>query len=381
MKTTKKSKKNTNLKQIPKLKSSALITLMFVFGSIGVIALVKSFAAPGGAVLLGTIQGAANQSTTVGKNIYALKSWQGKIYAGYGDYSANTGPIAINSYNPTTKLFTQEGVAQSDAIYIYRELGGKLFAPSIDNKGSDLVRQEATGQWTNITGLGSTHAFDMAELDGKIWTVGSIGKVATVWSSSDGGTTWQIALSVPAERLGYVARFYFVSPYKGKLYVQATDGAYPHSTAYSYDPATKLWSKAAAITISDRFFDWGSKPVEFAGNLLLLSREVISRPSGIIRYDGTARTSSNEYGYTVAGSYYDYTIDGEYLYVLNGDGSVKRTRNLTTWENVGTGPKQSRTTGAGRSIAVLNGKVYIGTFDSKLFELTISTTSPKPGNK
>lgn len=359
-----------------------MVLFALIFGGIGGSLLYFSSAATGG-TLVGTVAPATLQPSDIGKTIYSLHAWQNKIYPGYGDYSANSGPITLFPYNTQTKTFASEGTASTEAIYIYRELAGKLYAPAIDSKGADLTYNDGQTTWTNVSGVGTTHAFDMAELDGKLWLAGSLGKVATVWSSADGGTTWQTALSIPAEQVGAVARFYFIASYKGKLYVQATDGASPHSTAYSYDPAVKTWEKAATITQTSRIFDWGRKPIEFAGNLLLLGREVISGPSGIIRYDGTARTSQNEYTYAIGGSYYDYTVADGYLYVLSSDGQVRRTKDLVSWETIGTGPKTSRTSGAGRSIAVLNNKVYIGTVSSTIYELTIpsTTTGTKPGPK
>lgn len=370
----KKIIKGTGLSNPPRAKKKNILLVSALFGIIGAGLLISTFAAPATQTSI-TVTQAASQPTAIGKNIYALEAWNGKIYAGYGDYSANSGPISIMAYDPLTKQLTQEATAQTDAIYIYRKLSGKLFAPAIDNKGADVAFATSPGQWQNITGAGSTHAFDIAELGGKLWMSGSIGKTATIWSSADGGLTWQISLSVPAERVDSVARFYFIGTYKGKLYTQATDGAYPHSTAYSFDPSTQVWAKAPSITITNDFFNWGRKPVEFGNYMLLLTREVISGPGSLIKYDGTARTTANQYSSTVLSSVYDITVDGGYIYALNYSGTVVRSTDLASWQTVATGPKMSKSQGSGRSIAVLNGKVYIGTYDSKIVELPISTST------
>lgn len=373
-KTTKKNTKRTaKLRDTPKAKKSLIAIIAILFGGIGTFMLVNSLAAPGGANLIGVVQPAAAQTTTTGKSVVALHEWRGRIYTGFGDYSANTGPISITSYDTTTRQFVTEGSAATEAIYIYRELGGKLFAPAIDSRGADLAFADAPGQWENVSGVGTTHAYDMTELGGMLWMSGSVGKIATVWSSADGGNTWQTSLSIPGSSPTVVARFYFIATYQGKIYVQAAEGGSPQNVAYAYDPTTASWNPAPAITIHETHFAWGRKPLEFNGYLLLLENESLSGPSGIIKYDGTARTTENRYTTSVGGGvYYDYTISDGYLYGLRFDGTVGRTKDLVVWENVATGPKENRYRGAGRSIAVFGSKIYLGTYDSKLYELPIS---------
>src|SRR5262245_42593225 len=50
--------------------------------------------------LLGTPPHAARQPTPRGRTLHATKGWMGRLYFGYGDIEANTGPIEISSYDP-----------------------------------------------------------------------------------------------------------------------------------------------------------------------------------------------------------------------------------------------------------------------------------------
>ncbi|MFQ5460923.1 MAG: hypothetical protein ACE5EL_09030, partial [Anaerolineae bacterium] len=45
---------------------------------------------------------AVSQPTGRGRRIGALNWWRGRLYSGYGDYGANTGPIFISPFDPTT---------------------------------------------------------------------------------------------------------------------------------------------------------------------------------------------------------------------------------------------------------------------------------------
>src|SRR5689334_2349445 len=75
----------------------------------------------------------ALQTTYYGDHIATLKPFNGRLYAGYGDYGANTGPIAVRAYDPTLGAFTDPMLSSAtEAIYIYRNINGNLYAPNID---------------------------------------------------------------------------------------------------------------------------------------------------------------------------------------------------------------------------------------------------------
>lgn len=69
----------------------------------------------------------------------------------------------------------------------------------------------------------------------------------------------------------------------------------------------------------------------------------------------------------------DYTIENSELYILRTDGMIQKTTNLTTWTDVMTTSPLNF-----YSIAVLNGKVYIGTKDATIYVLDTSGSFPTP---
>src|SRR5687768_11515389 len=88
--------------------------------------------------IVATHPDAAAQPTARGQILSTLKPFNGKLYAGFGDYGVNTGPIGIRAFDPASGRFSnqllttpREGLppiqgAQSEAIYLYREIRGQL---------------------------------------------------------------------------------------------------------------------------------------------------------------------------------------------------------------------------------------------------------------
>jgi hypothetical protein len=67
------------------------------------------------------------------------------------------------------------------------------------------------------------------------------------------------------------------------------------------------------------------------------------------------------------GNIYDYTIDGTTLYALGTGGKVYSTTDLSSWYLQRTGPTTAH------SLAVLNGQLYIGTSDSKIYKASVNS--------
>jgi hypothetical protein len=298
---------------------------------------------------------AAAQPTAVGRTIATLKAWNGKLYPGYGDYGANTGPIAITPFDGSAFASPPElAAADTEAIWIYRTINGKLYAPSIDPRvDSDFAvgTSGANGPtWLNPSPIGTTHAYDMVTLTGRdLWLVGSSGHDATAWRSLDGGSNWIEQLRVPPiNTTGDFARFYGAAVYGGKLYVQAVDhdgGEHPYSKVFD----GTAWSDGPSL--GDQF----SHAETFAGKLVFHGRVHSGNYMGPLRtFDGNSATS-------VLPSIYDYTVAGKTVYALAADGAVLKSKNLSAWRDAATAPPVAR------SIGVLDGRIYLGGTDSGLY--------------
>ncbi len=122
---------------------------------------------------------AASQPTTAGKKIHAIKSYNGSLYLGYGDYGANTGPIKICKITPPSNAILCEFTLSTEQIDRYRVLGSKLYTvakdPSVPNQSAYAVKNGAQ-VWQdvsrNLMSQGSikpAHIFDMIQYDGKLW--------------------------------------------------------------------------------------------------------------------------------------------------------------------------------------------------------------------
>lgn len=351
-------------------------------------------------IYLATDQPASVQPTAWGKTIEALVPWNNKIYAGYGDYNANTGPLAINPFNPATNTFdppenqpcgatvypaTGTGCDQTEEIFTYRIINNKLYAPSIDPRGAvstdyavgslanGTVNWQQVGPSNSLRGIGFEHAFDMATLTGSdLWEVGSkaefaagsttvVNGDAVAYRSLDGGNTWQKMLDLPPSTAGGENRFYWAAAYNNKLYVEPTNYAYSEvfdpSKVTNGDPSTG-WSQGTQ-------FHNGVHPSVFNGEIVYLSGGDAEPLATQMLYfnDGT------KLNYGVSGAtFYDYAIDRSTntLYGLSSTGAVYSTQNLASWYQQAVAPPGAR------SITVYNSIVYVGTTDSKIYSAPVA---------
>lgn len=112
-----------------------------------------------------------------GQRITAMHAHKGIMYLGYGDWSANTGPMAIVGYDirsgqPVTLLDS----VPSEAIDRFRVLDGNLYAPWVDPYGGNdggLSTNEG-GTWHNVYVGEMVHTLDVAFFAGALFVCGSI---------------------------------------------------------------------------------------------------------------------------------------------------------------------------------------------------------------
>jgi hypothetical protein len=92
-----------------------------------------------------------------------LQAGNGRIYTGYGEYGANTGPITVTTSTRQTNLMIAEFVADTEAVYNYRPIAGHLYAPSIDPRVVSDYSVDAP--WRATAAVGAAHVYVMATLD------------------------------------------------------------------------------------------------------------------------------------------------------------------------------------------------------------------------
>ncbi len=367
-----------------------------------VTASVTSSAVPSGSfVLLGTNTFASQQPTAIGKSIATLMPWNGKIYMGYGDYGANTGPVHIMSYDPLTgdiaDSLDSSGnsfTSSTEAIYNFRAINGTLYGLALDPKGSQcgfMYAKTTDGvHWQDVKGLSpmpsscppsttgdwvdAEHVMDMNTLDGTdLWVSGSaLGKVnvngtleqgitGAVWHSTNNGVTW--TKMIDAKPHDYLTntndytRIYPLGVLNGKLYTQAWDVlSNVHQPCQAYDGTA--WSTCPDM--SGGYYGDGWRPISFAGKLVYEASEKIGRTQLKI-YDGI---SVSQAPIMVT----DIAVDdtGKTLYAIDGS-TIYATTDLTHWTQLKIAGVPANAT----SVAVANNILYLGAADSSLYATSL----------
>ncbi|MBI4097274.1 MAG: hypothetical protein HY428_02560, partial [Candidatus Levybacteria bacterium] len=335
-------------------------------------------------VEVGTHPEASIETTTAAKELRTLAVWNGKIYAGYGDYGVNTGPMFVSPFDPVTKTFTQVHKACTEAAYLIRVIGDRLYIPATDRHsatcgfpGADYTVGKEDGTWEDRFVVTSEHMFEMLTFSGTdIWMVGANGNNAAAWRSLDNGATWQRMLLVPPVSgiSGDFARFYFAGVLNGKLYMQAKDFNGPaHPTSKVFDGTN--WSDGPSLLPA---WAYGGNTTPFLGKLFY--RGYHDFASSLFQFDGI--TYSPVPHPENGGDFIVYQMDiyNNEFYVLSNQPNstflaIYKTTNLANWTKVAsTVPINAR------SFALLNGKYYIGTSDSKIYEYDPSPLPPTQAN-
>lgn len=318
--------------------------------------------------LLGTHPQAATQPTVTGKTIGALKVFNNKLYAGYGDWGTNTGPIHLNPLDLQTRAFEGSKLSvPTEGITKFDIINSKLYAPMIDRTGCAVCSiGYAVGEpFESKTPVQGAHIFDMETLDGNdLWMVGSGQSTvagAHAFRSTDGGATWSVAKTdTSTPRPTGFERYYWVAKMNGKIYMQANSTNAP-APVRIFDGTS--WSEGTTDLITN-----GTRTTVFNNHLVATA----PNNAGMSAYDGSTVTKVQSFYGVIA----DMAVEGDYLYVLRGDGTLARTQDLQGWQELG------YTLANARSMTVQGGVVYYGTADSKLYRSTnaLPVYAPDPTN-
>jgi hypothetical protein len=298
-------------------------------------------------VLVGAHPHAARQPTPKGRTLADTKGWMGRVYFGYGDLEANTGPIQVSSYDPTTATWQDLLAFDTEAIGRFRVIGDTLWAPAADPMGShpEFAVGTARHSWRQVDVGGSLHVHDVAErAPGDVYLVGSdwIDPAAktyggAVWRST-GGATWSRILPRPPQ-IADPTTFAFAGAgaLGGKVFTGAVGRIWVHDGA--------AWSRGP---------DLGgfSKPVAFRDRL------VFQALGKLWTFDG-ARPRDAGVDLLDRSGVYDLA-DGR-LVVVNAAHRVVYTTDLQTWTCAGQAPVDVA------SIGVLNGTIYFGGADARIY--------------
>jgi hypothetical protein len=314
-------------------------------------------------VQIGVHPDAVRQSTAWGKTLSALAGWNGKLYAGYGDYNVNTGPIAVRPYDPRTDTFAASVSlnANTEAIHNWREIGGRLYGLYADQR-TDTAAYAAMGTvvdgrevWTTERAPGvflGQHIMDLASLDGRdLW----LATCGVELLRRPEGASWQTV------DYGDVGCLQWLGVLGGKLYVQLRG-----KTTRVFDGTA--WANGPDLLPRNepQYYE-GWRPVTFAGRIVQRGRYPFTgTPTKLSIFDGRTFRLSPWY-------VHDHIVgDDGYLYALTVPSqdvadrekiTVRRTKDLVDWTLVAAAPAGSR------SLETLGGKLYVGATNARLFVL------------
>lgn len=132
------------------------------------------------------------------RSVWDLAVFEGRLYAGSGDYALDTGPTNIWSMDLESETWENAITASDQEITRFLPIGDKLFVPGGDSTlpGWDYGNYYfcKDGVWESFKQLPkAAHTFDIASYDGKLFFgIGTgTGPDAPVLVSADGQTDFQ----------------------------------------------------------------------------------------------------------------------------------------------------------------------------------------------
>lgn len=296
-------------------------------------------------------------------SIEDLAVFDGKLWAGYGDWTNNTGVVDLAFVDLATGTPGVAGRAPTEAINVWRMIGGQLAAPWVDptawggatppNGGYSI-----SGPWRDVHTFPASHVFDIARTpDGSLWTSGAgayEADGAVIYRSTDNGATWRLSLAEasPGGITGY-ERFYWMGVIGGKLYAQAAHVGTDMNALFPM----RVWDGTRWTKARDRaslgMITQAADVEPFAGRLW--STRFVT--------DGK-RATPNGSPVTLA----DLFVSGSRLYGISYNGTVVYTTG-GAWTVL---PGLAVPAGeSARSIAVSGSSVYVGTRVGTIFRSTL----------
>ncbi|QIK75810.1 hypothetical protein [Nocardioides piscis] len=252
-----------------------------------------------------TLADAAALTTVRGRTVNTLFPHDGRVFYGYGDYTANTGSM-IDPYGTNVSSFdAATGVAavhlpgfKTEEVNTFRSFDGDIYAPNIDPSrgadGSNSFASDAGQTWTENAGAPNpVHVFDVAKAGGELFVAGAepiaspagtTHGAATIWRSTDAGATWTVAQSETEEdvtkRDGF-ERYYWMGVIGDKVYARAALNTYPAVPPLRVlDTTTDTWS-----TVPESGMTFGTSIYE-ASRVVSWQNRLWTAQGALVWFDG-----------------------------------------------------------------------------------------------
>ncbi|MCA9213045.1 MAG: hypothetical protein KDB27_08270 [Planctomycetales bacterium] len=349
----------------------ALITWLWIVGSL--VAEVQF-------EYIGTHPDAVLQETEQGQTLHTLHEVSGRLFVGYGDYSADTGPIAFRSFDTQNLTFSSPlGTVDTEAIFRIQDSNGRVFAlttdPLLRDPGGYLGGPAgSTEGWAPENSLPFLHVLDFASTESMLFLSGSGGPDdifhSVVYASSNGGSTWDLSLHANLPEgieggNGNFSRFYGAAEISGEVYVQQIffrAGVAEPSTMFRFDGTG--WNEHPPLLTSAGEWTYFIDPDEFKGEIVVRDAHP-GEPSATYRFDGSELVKLEPNGLPDLMAWDQYVTD-DTVYLLTNDRRVIASKDLVDWETIADNVPLTF-----RSLAVSDNSVFFGTTDSSLYRLTL----------
>jgi hypothetical protein len=307
---------------------------------------------------------AAAQPTEVGRRIRGLVVHGDRLYIGYGDYGANSGPIQLHYLDLKT------GVISGSVLELPFEdntnmkvLDGALYAANIDPRtyweGGQPFATNRSGAWTLSGWTNACHAFDVELVPGLpgaimasgAWLGGAGEGSYATWLSLDGGATWKTFADIVTTK--NQTRVYRLARFADQLYCTTPDATWRWRgivPATAWNAFEDGWEQVDIPGFTDargefaqayngRFYAWNYGPT--------------------MVFDGTTVRALFGDVAAVRDLFTDHA-DG-YVYAIGANGGVLRTRDGITWSKHPSPGAIYQTNGlVCPSIAVAGETIFVG---------------------
>ncbi len=309
---------------------------------------------------------AVAQSTVRGSTLSSIDIFGNELYFGYGDWAADTGPMAIRSLNPSTATWSPQLLSLgTEAITHYRHIGISSYAVTVDPLGPPGVNPggyalgspngSGSTTWSQVANIpAAAHCFDISGGTGNnLWMVGSSGTLGAIWRSVDAGQTFNVARldgPAPGSPPFVFSRYTGAVEYMGLLYVQRVDVNGAHvSSSLVFDGLS--WSNGPDLVSASN----GSifRPQQFGGELVYFDADLGNK--NLYRFDGV--NSAIAYSQQIR----DFYIKDGLLVALTASGDVISTRDLNSWITLGLAPANAQ------SLAFNSDFIFVGTSNAQVF--------------
>ncbi len=315
---------------------------------------------------LGAHPGATAQPTAAGRQIADLEIYRGMLFAGYGDWNGNTGPISIDPFDISRGRFIGDRHrAYTHAIHTWRITSAGLMAPNIDPLGdAPVAALDPRGgfswspdglTWKQQPVGASFHVFDITDSDAGRFAVGSGsfgGQAGPMAWRRTAAYTWERSFArdgVPAQSQD---RYHWIAAADGVAYLQAgwSGGGFGPMRRFHQG----YWQEMPLVRERFHLGTVGSRVQSCDGRLL-------SGGSTGLRVFTPSTRRIHTVGMPGGAAIIDLYVSGRTVYVLTRD-RVFVSRNAGETFAGWISPVSGAT-----SLAVGGGRIYLGTSSGVLY--------------